>query len=236
MRLLIKLQEVDKTAFLLEKELEEIPRKLERLAWEEKETGMEFDKLAAELARITGQRTALEDETETVKLRMRKAESKLMSSTNQREHRAASAELEEGRDIIKSNEDRILEIMEKQEALEPKAAALEAAFNSRRSAHALAREELTRRQEEARNILKEITCNRADTESLLDAALVREYNFIRSRRQGVGISPVSKGNCGVCHMQIPPQQFNELLRGDKLMYCPSCKRIIYWADNEGLHA
>jgi predicted nucleic acid-binding Zn-ribbon protein len=236
MRLLIKLQAVDKTVFLLEKEMEEIPRKLEKFAQEEKEAGMEFEKLSTDLARLKGQRKTLEDETETVKLRMRKAESKLMSSTNQREHRAAGAELDEGRDIIKSNEDIILEIMEKQEALEPKAAALEAAFNARRSAHAAAGEELARRQEEALKILREITSNRAETESLVDQVLIREYNFIRSRRQGVGISPVSKGNCGVCHMQIPPQQFNELLRGDKLMHCPSCKRIIYWADNESLHA
>jgi predicted nucleic acid-binding Zn-ribbon protein len=32
-------------------------------------------------------------------------------------------------------------------------------------------------------------------------------------------------------MAIPPQRFNELIRGEKLMDCPSCRRIIYWGDD-----
>jgi predicted nucleic acid-binding Zn-ribbon protein len=33
-------------------------------------------------------------------------------------------------------------------------------------------------------------------------------------------------------MAIPPQKFNELIRGDKLMNCPNCARIMYWAEDE----
>jgi predicted nucleic acid-binding Zn-ribbon protein len=234
-RLLIKLQAVDKIAFSLERELEEIPLRLEKLAQEEKDAETEFEKLSAELIKLNEQRKILENENEAVKIRLRKAESKLMNSGNQREYRAASAELDEGRDAVKSNDDKLLELMEKQEILEPKAAARRETFQNKRAAHAAAREELCGRDEQARKILKEISSQRAETEAMINQAIVREYDFIRSRRQGIGISPVSKGNCGVCHMQIPPQQFNELLRGDKIMNCPSCKRIIYWADDENLH-
>jgi predicted nucleic acid-binding Zn-ribbon protein len=235
-RLLIKLQAADKVAFSLERELEEIPVRLEKLAQEEKEAREEFEKLSAELTKLKEQHKSLESENETVKSRVRKAESKLMGSSNQREYRAASAELEEGRDIIKSNDDRLLEMMEKQESLELRATGREKDFNAKRDAHLNAREELGKRAEEVRKILQEMSGQRAETECLIDKVIIREYNFVRTRRQGVGISPVSKGNCGVCHMQIPPQQFNELLRADKIMHCPSCKRIIYWADDENLHA
>jgi predicted nucleic acid-binding Zn-ribbon protein len=33
-------------------------------------------------------------------------------------------------------------------------------------------------------------------------------------------------------MGIPPQAFNELIRGDKLLTCTNCSRIIYWGDDE----
>jgi predicted nucleic acid-binding Zn-ribbon protein len=28
-------------------------------------------------------------------------------------------------------------------------------------------------------------------------------------------------------MNLPPQQFNLLLRGDKILECPSCQRLLY---------
>ena len=236
MRLLIKLQAVDKTVFSLEKELQEIPEKLALLTQEEEAAKAEYEKVSAELAALQAQRKGLEDENEVVKGRLRKAETKLMNSTNQREHRAATAELEEGRDIIKSNDDTLLQIMEKQEPLETRAQNMAQALVAKTEALNSAKEQLSARTEEARKILSEITANRAETESQVEKTLLREYDYVRTRRQGVGIAAVSKGNCGVCHMQISPQQFNELLRGDKLMHCPSCKRIIYWAEAEGLDA
>ena len=31
-----------------------------------------------------------------------------------------------------------------------------------------------------------------------------------------------------CHMTLPPQQVNEVLKGDKLNLCPTCQRILYY--------
>jgi hypothetical protein len=41
-----------------------------------------------------------------------------------------------------------------------------------------------------------------------------------------------KGVCQCCHLAIPPQKFNELIKGEKMMSCPHCMRIIYWGDDE----
>jgi hypothetical protein len=34
--------------------------------------------------------------------------------------------------------------------------------------------------------------------------------------------------CLGCHMNIPPQVYNELQRFDSLKLCPFCNRILYW--------
>ncbi|CAD7771580.1 C4-type zinc ribbon domain protein [Candidatus Methanoperedenaceae archaeon GB37] len=52
--------------------------------------------------------------------------------------------------------------------------------------------------------------------------------FIRKRRNGRAVVSVNDAVCEGCHMHIPPQNYNELLKCDKLMTCPSCQRIIYW--------
>jgi predicted nucleic acid-binding Zn-ribbon protein len=62
--------------------------------------------------------------------------------------------------------------------------------------------------------------------------LLNKYLLLKERKQGQAISPVSQAVCQVCHMRIPPQMYNELIRGDSLLRCTNCGRIIYWADDE----
>ena len=46
-----------------------------------------------------------------------------------------------------------------------------------------------------------------------------------------------EGICSGCHIAIPPQVFIDLQRGDKIMSCPNCQRLMYWAnDFEDLQA
>jgi predicted nucleic acid-binding Zn-ribbon protein len=79
---------------------------------------------------------------------------------------------------------------------------------------------------------KRLEIERADLGRTIDENLLKKYDFIRERKGGIVVSPVIKGVCQACHIDIPPQRFNELIRGDKLMNCPNCKRIIYWGEDE----
>jgi predicted nucleic acid-binding Zn-ribbon protein len=49
---------------------------------------------------------------------------------------------------------------------------------------------------------------------------------------GRAVGPVKNGICQACNMNIPPQRFNELIKGNSLLFCPNCRRIIYWAEDE----
>ena len=65
-----------------------------------------------------------------------------------------------------------------------------------------------------------------------DQSLLKKYLFLKERKGGLAISSVVTGVCQTCHMGIPPQKFNELIRGSDLMTCPHCNRIIYWGDDQ----
>ena len=43
----------------------------------------------------------------------------------------------------------------------------------------------------------------------------------------------SNGTCQGCNMNIPPQLYNILQRGDAIELCPNCNRIIYWDKSAG---
>jgi uncharacterized protein len=64
-----------------------------------------------------------------------------------------------------------------------------------------------------------------------DELLVR-YERIKKRNKGVGVTSVWKSVCNGCHMNIPPQLYNELQRSDDLLSCPNCNRIMYFQDME----
>ncbi len=62
--------------------------------------------------------------------------------------------------------------------------------------------------------------------------VLRRYDFIRKRRGGKAIVPVTNSACTGCYMKLPPQLYIELQRGSKLITCPSCQRILFYASEE----
>jgi predicted nucleic acid-binding Zn-ribbon protein len=64
----------------------------------------------------------------------------------------------------------------------------------------------------------------------IDPEILKRYDKIKGRRNGNAVAPVWKGICEGCHMNIPPQMYNELQKSADIMQCPFCSRIIYWDD------
>ena len=63
--------------------------------------------------------------------------------------------------------------------------------------------------------------------SQVDPALLEQYNQTARLSNGLAIVAVKDAVCQGCHMNIPPQMYNELHRFDTLMHCPHCQRIVY---------
>lgn len=59
-----------------------------------------------------------------------------------------------------------------------------------------------------------------------------KYDFIRQRRPGESaIAAAKDSHCEACFMAVPPQLYIEIQRGDAMVTCPSCQRILYfWED------
>ncbi len=62
--------------------------------------------------------------------------------------------------------------------------------------------------------------------------LISRYEMIFSRRGGTAVVEVTGGICQGCYMNIPPQLWNEIIRNDKVHFCSSCQRILYYKPAE----
>ncbi len=164
--------------------------------------------------------------------RLKKAEVKLSGITSNKEYRAALKEIEGIKQEKETLELAAIELMEQKEDL---AAACD--DNQKKSQEMKKQFEHDRKQ-----ILRDMKILDKDLEGLqkerercskaTEQSLLQKYDLLKDHKDGVAITPVVKGVCQACHMAIPPQKFNELIRGDKLMNCPNCARIMYWGEDE----
>ncbi len=68
--------------------------------------------------------------------------------------------------------------------------------------------------------------NREEIIKQLPANLVRRYHQLRDQRRGQALAEVQGGSCLGCNMHLPPQLYNTLFRGDDMIFCPHCQRIL----------
>jgi hypothetical protein len=86
---------------------------------------------------------------------------------------------------------------------------------------------------QARETLERLEVERDELSRHLSQDLLQMFDRVKSQHpDGLAIVEVEGAVCKGCHMNIPPQMFNELQREDSLKMCPSCERIIYWQRTE----
>lgn len=232
LKLLVKLQAVDKILHDLEQERNSIPPRIEDLNTAEENLKARLAAEQADLDDISKRRKDLEHDNDGVRARLRRAENRLMASKNQREYRAANAEIEEAKDAVKSNDDILLGFMEQQESLNQTVSELGTKLEEVSADAGKERKRLKKRMSTLKGECTRLGGKRGGLCDGVSQQLMDQYDFIRVKRQGVALAPVSSGTCQACNMELPPQQFNELQRMDKIMICPTCSRLIYWADAE----
>jgi predicted nucleic acid-binding Zn-ribbon protein len=77
--------------------------------------------------------------------------------------------------------------------------------------------------------IAEIKVGRDKVAATVRPEVLKRYGAIRMRR-GLAVTTVRNGTCQGCNMNVPPQLFNVLQRGNSIETCPYCHRIVYWED------
>ena len=227
---LIALQKLDTTIRKLEKELEAIPQRRAEIESEFDQRAFEIRALENSRDEARNTRARLETEVAEQRIRVERADRNLMSSKKQDEYTAAIREADAARKQISALETQILEQME---ALEKAEASLKerseeiASLNSDREARLLAFDEETRKQAE------KLAADQAQREKLLSVLpkpMGALYNRISKRiRDGIAVAEARNGACMACFMSLRPQAMAEVRRGQEVITCDNCNRILYYA-------
>ena len=235
MILLITLQGFDIRMGHILAHKEEGPKKIQRLEQRLNDQETQLAEHIRQFEEFTRDRRATEQSIEDAENRLKRSNIKLSSIKSNKEYQAALKEIDDLKKAKSLLEDKAIEMMEQLEALEAKcAASREQAVEMKRQL-GIDRDAVTRSLKALDRELHALEQNRLGVSRAVDIALLKRYDMIRERKGGLAVSPVIQGVCQTCHIRIPPQEFNELIRGDKLMICPNCTRIIYWGDDGHYH-
>jgi predicted nucleic acid-binding Zn-ribbon protein len=230
---LIALQNTDTNIRRLQADIQAIPQR-------RAEIEKEFDQRAFEIRSIEtrrdvarSERTRLETELAEQRAKAERADRNLMSSKNEHEYTAAIREADAARKAASQLETQILEQMEILEQAEgqlqeraPEVERLRGEMETRLAEF----EEQTKRQE------VELVTARQERERLLltlPKPMSTLYNRISARiRDGIAVAEARNGSCTACFMSLRPQMMAEVRRGDDIITCDNCNRILYYVPAE----
>lgn len=224
---LIELQAVDLEIDKIDNEI-----KTEQNGLDERITALaareqSINQLTEEIDSLDREKRTLEAEAADKLDHVKDRQSKMMQVQTGREQTALLKEIEDGKKNVKELEEKTVAIMEQSEKL---IAQVEEEKNLLKGDKELVEEE----KEKVRIAIEKINKGKKSKDNerqkqahLVDARLLKKYDTLRSRRNGLAVANVLQGVCQGCFMSLPPQKYNMLLKGDKILDCPACQRIIY---------
>jgi predicted nucleic acid-binding Zn-ribbon protein len=163
--------------------------------------------------------------------RIKKSEAKLSSVKTNKEYQSSLKEIDDLKDIGSKIEDDMIEFLDRIEEAENVLKSKTTEFSEFEAQLKTEKDTIQREAEEQRHQLENLDTERKTVSSGIDDAMLVTYNRIKANQtNNIGIVAVKDAVCQGCHMNIPPQMYNELQRGDSLKRCPICERIIYWKD------
>ncbi len=233
---LIALQEVDAELSGFDQEIKEQEQEISKrqLSINEKESAIVACQDKAK--DLEQQKRNAEIENEEAGSRIKDRQGKMMQVQTSREHQALLKEIEENKRLMKETEEQLISLLENIEQAANEASELENLLSGEQKLLKEETEAVNKKIKKIEGRRKSVANKRDGLATALKAPLLKRYNMLLVKREGLAVVQTVEGVCQGCFMSIPPQQFNEVRKGEKLHLCPTCQRMLYYKQEESEEA
>ncbi len=227
MTLLRDLQEIDQEISAIEATRQGYKDEMEGFAAEAARIQEMLDQLNDEISTLKADESQIMQELQKQRDQVAKVEARLPEIQTQKEYVAVLKEIDlakkANKELEESLESKLQEISVLDEDRKEKDSQL-AAIAEKSDARGAELESLLTESEET---LQKRIQGRESVAADLPKGLLRQYQNLFKRRDGLALAPARNGACLGCNMQLPPQQFNKLLHATEIETCPHCNRILF---------
>jgi uncharacterized protein len=225
---LISLQEIDVEIKRLKDEIAMLPVRRQELERDFSGSVKEYSDLKQQFESASSARSQFESELEKEQEKHQKFKNDLMKATNEREYTTAVREIDVARKAISSLETEILKLMEKTEKLDALIKERTPEIDSRRVEIDRQLAEWSEKASANQQRLEYLLTRRAPALEALAPNARATYLRLSRMRSGFALAEARDYSCLACRMKIRPQVFNDIRRGDTIITCESCGRILYF--------
>lgn len=230
--LLVELQECDSQLVKIVDKKKKLPEKIAKLDEAFHAFQDEIEQNKRKYDEVKARHTESENKIKKINEGMIKTRERLLEVKNNKEYQAMLKENETAEATRGDIETEIISLLDELEKI---------SVLVKKDQVTLA--EHKKRYEEEKSLI-EVDLNSVDTDSVsweqkrtelrakVPADLLTRYERIKKRSNGIGVISVWKAVCNGCHMNIPPQLYNELQKSAELISCPNCHRIMYFQNME----
>lgn len=227
-KLAIRLQDIDNRVAELTREISALPKHTAQI---EKKLEAHERKLEADRAALTANqkdRKRFEGEIQTQQQKISKLKDQMLEAKTNDQYRAFQNEIEYCEKEIRRAEDGILELMGASEPLERNVKAAEAALKQEKAQVEREKQQARERTAADQRELDELKSERRKIATELTPNVLAAYERVRKSRRGIAVAEAIDGRCSQCHMALRLQFFQDLKRGEQVMQCESCSRILFY--------
>ncbi len=184
--------------------------------------------LRARLTQAELERRKAEGELADLKEKLKRYQAQLRSVQSSREYSAALNEIDGVEKSIRSTEDTFLEL---EEEIETARADLEEREKNLPAETEQHEERMKDWRVAQRAINDELVSAKNEIEQLEAQIPPRdraEFRRLVDKKHGLAVVLAVGGSCSACHVKIRPAAMQILKQGREIIYCDSCKRILYY--------
>ena len=230
---LVKLQQIEIETSSIKIKLNNVDQRLEKLDDRLLDFRQVIDEQESVINEMNQKYRGYESEVRLNLDRIKKSEAKLSAVKTNKEYQASLKEIDDLKEKNSKLEDEMIQFLDRIEEAENLLKSKMTEYSELQTQMHIEKEIIQKETDEGKLLLADLDVQWKTVSSGIDADLLAIYNRVKSNQNNaIGIVAVTDAVCQGCHMNIPPQMYNELQRGGTLKICPSCERIIYWENNE----
>ena len=230
--LLIRLQELDSQLDANAEKTRQIPLLIEAAAKPVEDATADLAKATNDLDVLSRDRRDKEQDLKEREERIEKLKGRSGEIKSNKEYQAHLFEIELAQQEKGTVEERLIEMMDRAEALQRTIKEREDAAAARKREY---EQERARIEAEQRGMQAETERLAADVKSLaaeLSPPNRKTYDHLKTTRKGLAVVALKNGACQGCRLALPPQLVADLRKNDKLLTCTYCHRILFWPTPE----
>lgn len=228
LKLAIQLQNLDDRIRELKREISALPKHVADI---EKTLDSHVRKLEADRAALAAnqrERRKLEDDIQLQEQKISKLKDQMMEARTNEQYRAFQNEIEYCQNAIRKAEDRILDLMAESEPLDQNVKAAEASLKEEKRKVDAEKQSAQQRTTEDKKQLDELRARRQSFVAEMSPEVYSAYERIRVKRRAPAVAEAVDGRCSACHLALRPQFYQDLKSNERVMFCESCSRILYF--------